>query len=94
MGHASSRAAMIYQHISKDRDRHIADGLSAQIENARDEQGDEVNGWCGTRVARGWIWLSTSAREGAGNQALTRGKKIVETRGLEPLTPALQRRFR
>ena len=40
-GHASSRAAMIYQHISKDRDRHIADGLSAQIEDAR-EGDDEV----------------------------------------------------
>jgi integrase len=45
MGHASSRAAMIYQHISKDRDRHIADGLSAQIEDAREDQGgDEVQG--------------------------------------------------
>jgi hypothetical protein len=41
MGHASSRAAMIYQHISKDRDRHIADGLSAQIEDAREDQGDD-----------------------------------------------------
>jgi integrase len=45
MGHASSRAAMIYQHISKDRDRHIADGLSAQIESAREDQvDDEVQG--------------------------------------------------
>ena len=41
----SSRAAMIYQHISKDRDRHIADGLSAQIESAReDQEEDEVQG--------------------------------------------------
>jgi hypothetical protein len=53
MGHASSRAAMIYQYISKDRDRHIADGLSAQIEDAREDQGDdEVQGCCGTHVAR------------------------------------------
>jgi hypothetical protein len=41
MRHASSRAAMIYQKISKDRDQHIADGLSAQIEDTREDQGDD-----------------------------------------------------
>jgi len=30
-GHASSRAAMIYQHISKDRDRHIAYGYGCRM---------------------------------------------------------------
>ena len=31
MGHASTRAAMIYQHTAKERDEHIADALSDQI---------------------------------------------------------------
>ena len=31
MGHASPRAALIYQHASADRDRAIADALAAQI---------------------------------------------------------------
>jgi integrase len=41
MGHASTRAALIYQHVAKDRDRHIADGLSAQIEAARQGQTED-----------------------------------------------------
>jgi len=36
MGHASTRAAMIYQHTAQERDEHIADGLSAQIKQGRD----------------------------------------------------------
>ena len=31
MGHASARAALIYQHASAERDRAIADALEAQI---------------------------------------------------------------
>ena len=40
MGHASTRAAMIYQHASDDRDRVIADTLGAAIDD-RHDQGDE-----------------------------------------------------
>lgn len=36
MGHASTRAAMIYQHTNQERDEHIADSLSAQIKKGRD----------------------------------------------------------
>ena len=35
MGHASVRAALIYQHATADRDRHIADQLSLLAEQAR-----------------------------------------------------------
>lgn len=36
MGHASTRAALIYQHTAQERDQHIADGLSEQIKKGRD----------------------------------------------------------
>ncbi|MEV1070870.1 tyrosine-type recombinase/integrase [Micromonospora parva] len=36
MGHASTRAALIYQHTAQERDQHIADGLSEQIKKSRD----------------------------------------------------------
>lgn len=36
MGHASTRAAMIYQHTARERDEHIADALSDQIKQGRD----------------------------------------------------------
>jgi integrase len=35
MGHSTLRAALIYQHATRERDRKIADGLSEQIESAR-----------------------------------------------------------
>ena len=31
MGHASMRAALIYQHASRDADRHIADSLNERL---------------------------------------------------------------
>jgi hypothetical protein len=34
MGHASARAALIYQHASEARDVVIAEGLSAMVEDA------------------------------------------------------------
>ncbi|WP_370466907.1 tyrosine-type recombinase/integrase [Streptacidiphilus sp. PB12-B1b] len=35
MGHASVRAAMIYQHATSERDRKIADGMDAEIKSKR-----------------------------------------------------------
>jgi hypothetical protein len=35
MGHASPRAALIYQHATSERDRLIADPVSKQIDQAR-----------------------------------------------------------
>ena len=37
MGHASVRAAMIYQHASVERDQKIANGMDAEIKNKRGE---------------------------------------------------------
>ncbi|MFJ2295805.1 tyrosine-type recombinase/integrase [Streptomyces sp. NPDC087894] len=37
MGHSTARAALIYQHVTADRDRAIADRLGAMI---RKQQGD------------------------------------------------------
>lgn len=46
MGHASMRAALIYQHASDERDRAIADSLSAHVERSRPadegEEGDDA----------------------------------------------------
>ncbi len=35
MGHSTTRAALIYQHATRERDRKITDGLSEQIKTAR-----------------------------------------------------------
>jgi chemotaxis response regulator CheB len=37
MGHSSSRAALIYQHMTSGRDRAIADRLGAMIRESEDE---------------------------------------------------------
>jgi len=39
MGHASMRAALIYQHATSERDREIADALGARIERERGGSG-------------------------------------------------------
>jgi len=36
MGHASTRAAMIYQHTAREQDEKIADALSSQIKQSQD----------------------------------------------------------
>ena len=35
MGHSSVRAALIYQHASRSRDKQIADAISANVRDAR-----------------------------------------------------------
>ena len=35
MGHSTMRAALIYQHTTRERDRKIADGLNEQIKMTR-----------------------------------------------------------
>ena len=39
MGHASARAALIYQHATQDRDAAIADSLSSMIQEQRSAAG-------------------------------------------------------
>jgi len=58
MGHSSMRAALIYQHATRERDRKIADGLSEQIKATRRlptaNPGDEADGHAtGTGSASG-----------------------------------------
>ncbi|CAM5742230.1 hypothetical protein SAFG77S_02038 [Streptomyces afghaniensis] len=48
VGHSSSRAALIYQHMASDRDRTIADRLGAMIRAGG--EGPPAQG-CGTHVA-------------------------------------------
>ena len=89
MGHSTTRAALIYQHATRERDRKITDGLSEQIKTAR-------------RSAAGRRHRAGRARNEHGERercliSVTRpgvsaGQAVVETRGIEPLTPALQRR--
>jgi len=57
MGHSSMRAALIYQHMAAGRDRLIADGMDAQIQEARQSRKpakkQEPPGQSGTELARG-----------------------------------------
>ena len=41
MGHDSERAALIYQHPTREADRRIADAMNAKITEARRQQGGE-----------------------------------------------------
>ncbi|MFF2513010.1 integrase [Streptomyces sp. NPDC058086] len=43
MGHSSSRAALVYQHMTGDRDRAIADRLGAMIRDGRGDPSDNVD---------------------------------------------------
>jgi hypothetical protein len=58
MGHASTRAALIYQHPTDERDRVIADALSARIEASGQARGE--------LQARGRH--ATSGRDSAGSR--------------------------
>ena len=49
IGHSSTRAAMIYQHATRERDRAIAEALDALIEASR----KKIDGASGTDLARG-----------------------------------------
>jgi integrase len=44
MGHDSDRAALIYQHATRDADRKIADALDARIEAERPDDDDDDSG--------------------------------------------------
>lgn len=44
MGHSTTRAALIYQHMMSDRDQHIAGKLGEMIRDSRGEAGPEPSG--------------------------------------------------
>jgi integrase len=52
LGHSSSRAAMIYQHASTDRDRRIAERLAAMVEEERQRAKAATPERCPERGAR------------------------------------------
>jgi integrase len=86
LGHASPRAAMIYQHATADRDRRIAEGLTAMTveaglvptETANDRQSPSRSG---TDLARRRSARRPSKRKGPA----TRTFEVVGT-GVDPVT--------
>ncbi|WP_308354906.1 tyrosine-type recombinase/integrase [Streptomyces sp. Je 1-79] len=44
MGHSTTRAALIYQHMTSDRDRHIAGKLEEMIRQARESSDPPTSG--------------------------------------------------
>ena len=98
MGHPSTRAAVIYQHASAQRDRAIAQSLNNIIE-VEQNRAEAPAATAAARetpplMAREWhAEVSGARKEGTGEAAQVFDLRLreVETRGLEPLTPALQR---
>jgi hypothetical protein len=43
LGHSSTRAALVYQHASRDRDQAIARALGGLVQQVRTATGDHVN---------------------------------------------------
>jgi hypothetical protein len=82
MGHSSVRAALIYQHASRSRDKQIADGISHNVRAARSM--GHADGHDGlTQMTQALGHLADLVRS---------VDSVVETKGLEPSTPAVQRR--
>ena len=78
MGHNSARAALIYQHASKDRERAIGAAISARIEAVRAQATDTI----GTRAPEptGCRRLRRGGRKGS-DQARKQGERVT---GIEP----------
>jgi integrase len=43
LGHSSTRAALIYQHATRDRDQSIAEALGGLVQQVRTTRGDDLN---------------------------------------------------
>jgi hypothetical protein len=91
------RAALIYQHASRERDHEIAEQMNRIVEKIRKPKANKKQAPTRSNAPKDAVGgLGGSApqhRTGAPARAL-RGQgspKPVETRGIEPLTPALQR---
>lgn len=92
MGHSSSRAALIYQHMTSDRDRAIADRLCAMIRGGagaasgsseKDPTGPQWHA-CATTLKR--------LRASLGGNPPELAVSSVPPAGFEPTTPALGER--
>ena len=87
IGHSSYEAAIRYQHVVAERDAAIADALEG-LGNVRPLKAKPKGDRSDTDVARG----KRKPRRRLGDRASDQGGKVVELRGLEPLTPCLQSR--
>ena len=92
MGHASPRAALMYQHATSERDRVLADALSRLAEPTdgvppRLHTVPPIEQQCSINVRSG----QSAPRKMARQKGKSAGEG-VETSGLEPPTPCLQSR--
>ncbi|MBK8729555.1 MAG: integrase [Tetrasphaera sp.] len=71
MGHSTVRAAMIYQHATDARSRHLADRLDALI---KQEMGDVMNKKCRTSE---WLDSRSDPSERAGSRPSIRQSNIL-----------------
>ena len=77
LGHSSVRAAMMYQHATRDRDRVIALALGNLIRQAADKPDQASTGGPGGEMTRPSVWhvcgTSAGPRTGPGRAAGERG---------------------
>ncbi|WP_425444708.1 tyrosine-type recombinase/integrase [Streptomyces phaeoluteigriseus] len=89
MGHSSSRAALIYRHVTGDRDRAIAHRLGAMIREGGGEAApDQEPGLHAAVVAR--VWHDPGNDEGPAREGSPPAPALrpVPPAGFEPATPA------
>lgn len=83
LGHTTSRAALIYQHVAAERAHRIAEGLDEQAADVPASSGGAARR---SRLPNGHGRATVSAERGT---VVT--FPLVETMGFEPTTPCLQR---
>jgi hypothetical protein len=80
MGHSSSRAALIYQHASRDRDEAIAAALGYSLAAAKQHAEDPPSGTQHVRRTKGFLILNKPAP----TAALTWRFASERAKGIEP----------
>jgi len=78
MGHSSTRAAMIYQHATRERDQAIAAAMGAAFTQARKGTAKRRSG--STEAAKGVVMITV----GVGIRRLTWGFGVERAKGIEP----------
>ena len=90
IGHASPRAALIYQHATAERDRAIASFLDDQIATAERPALASVVGFDGPPVGLLWGWRSNGCHPVAASAGPDLRKHLEVAAGIEPAYRALQ----
>jgi hypothetical protein len=92
-GHSSTRAALIYQHATRDRDKAIALALGDLVREVRTVQPDQapeaancsmIDSPCGTCVARSGVTNQPDLGRGGPAKALTWDFGLERAKGIEP----------